>query len=110
MCRPPKADHLAEVLGRLSKINIQEQFEEFHAKNPHIYVKIVEYARRAKAKGYEKIGIALISEIIRYTEHVPGQPDTFSFSNDFRSRYARLIMAQEPDLAGFFKVSELKTA
>ena len=51
---------------------IQTQFEKYHAANPALYAKICEYAREAKRRGYEKIGIKMLVEIIRRMEFVPG--------------------------------------
>jgi hypothetical protein len=90
---------------------IQERFDTFHTGHPHIYDKLVQYARRAKARGYKTCGIALLWEIIRYSENDPNDPNhNYKFANEYRSRYARLIMEREPDLAGFFKVHPLESA
>jgi hypothetical protein len=34
----------------------------------------------------------------------------FRDCNDYRSRYARLVMQQEPDLAGLFTLRQLESA
>lgn len=97
---------------------IQRRFEEYHRQNPNVYELIVAYARRAKRGGKKEWGIAAIIEIIRW-EHFfkaqeegikteGGAEEKFKISNDYRSRYARLIMEQEADLSGFFKTKELR--
>jgi hypothetical protein len=91
-------------------MTIQQRFEEFHAAYPEVYAKLCELARMVKARGHEQIGIALLYERARwfYTFEIRGTD--YKLSNDFRSRYARLIMEQEPDLAGFFTTRELTAA
>jgi hypothetical protein len=90
---------------------IQARFEEFHAVTPWIYAALVAKARKAKARGYTQIGIAFLVEIIRWEDgSTTVNQDGFKISNDFRSRYSRLIMQQEPDLAGFFTMRGLEAA
>lgn len=90
--------------------SIEDRFRKYHEANPHIYHKIVEKARQVKRLGRVKTySVAAIFEVIRYEALIvsrAGEP--FKLSNDFRSRYARLIMDQERDLAGFFTVRELR--
>jgi hypothetical protein len=90
---------------------IQARFEEFHAANPWIYAALVAKARKAKARGYTQIGIAFLVEIIRWEDGgTTVNQDGFKLCNDYRSRYARLIMEQEPGLAGFFTLRQLESA
>ena len=44
------------------------------------------------------------------TFEVASKPTEFKLNNDFTSRYARLIMQQEPDLEDFFEVRVLRSA
>jgi hypothetical protein len=89
---------------------IQQRFEEFHRDNPYVYNKLVEFARIAKCKGYERIGIGFLCEIIRWQGGPTISKEGFKISNDFRSRYSRLIEEQEPDLKGFFTKRNLEAA
>lgn len=90
---------------------IQERFDEFHAKNPHVYTALVGKARAAVARGYNTIGVALLVELIRWDLNVKTNGrDHFKISNDYRSHYARLIMSQEADLQGLFKIRPLESA
>jgi hypothetical protein len=87
---------------------IQERFEQYHHDNPQIYAKLVEYARRVKSGGYDRIGIQLVIERTRwfFMTEIEGKQE-FKINNDFASRYSRLIMEREPDLAGLFPTREL---
>lgn len=82
-------------------------FQAFHAENPHVYAALVELARAAKEKGAAEIGIGMLWEVLRWRLFFETTDANFKLNNNHRSRYARLIMAQEPDLAGIFEVREL---
>lgn len=86
------------------------QFERFHRENPGVYDLLVKMARDLKRQGLERAGIGMLWEVLRwrYLRKAKGH-DGFKVNNNHRSRYARLIMAREPDLAGFFETRELKS-
>lgn len=87
---------------------IQKAFEKFHADNPYVYRTLVDLAKTAKANGHKRVGIGLLWERMRwyYTMENKGGIK-FRLNNNFRSRYARIIMQNEPSLAGFFNTREL---
>jgi len=92
--------------------SIQEHFEGYHATNPEVYETLVILARQAKAKGLPFIGIDLLWARIRWfaqVETLSNGKVKYRFPNDYRSRYARLIMEKEADLMGFFKTRYLRT-
>jgi len=89
---------------------IQERFEKFHASHPDVYIGLCAFARKAKARGHKVYAIARIWEVMRWEVSVErDEIEEYKLSNSFRSRYSRLIMDQEPDLAGFFTTRELRT-
>lgn len=89
-------------------MTIQEQFEEFHRLNPALYKEIVRRARALKRVGFKFYGISPLIEVARYHLHVRfKRTDEFKINNNHKSRYARLIMKQERDLDGFFKLRKL---
>jgi hypothetical protein len=87
--------------------SIQERFLTFHLNNPNIYFLLCKYARIALAKGFTRYSIQGLAEIIRWHIKTPSHGDEFKVNNSFLSRYARLLMSQESDLAGFFEVRNL---
>lgn len=90
------------------KKTIQEEFEEFHRANPDVYNYLVSESRLAKAMGHEKLGIQMLWERLRWEVFIVRKADaTYKLSNNHTSRYARRIMEQEPDLAGFFMLKGL---
>lgn len=97
----------------MGQINtIQERFVKFHAAHPDVYAKLCQYARQVVAAGYNQMGIAMLYERLRWYYKIerPDHKEAYKLSNDFRSRYARLIMEQEPDLCDFFKTRDLTSA
>jgi hypothetical protein len=106
-------DLLAPIVTppRIVGETLQERFERFNARNPHVYAAIVLIARRLVKAGRTRIGIAQVYEILRYERLVyAASDDGHKLNNDFRSRYSRLIIAREPDLAAAFETRELRTA
>jgi len=88
---------------------IRDRFVEFHLKNPRVYEALVKQSRILKdASDLEQVGIDFIHARVRWLSYVEtDSPEPFKLSNDFRPEYARLIMVQEPDLRGFFKIRSL---
>ena len=90
--------------------SIDTRFAEFHAANPHVYAQLVSLARQAHRRGYRRIGIELLFSALRWRSMMRTTADEYGFKlNDhFTSRYARLIMAREPDLVGLFALRTLR--
>jgi len=93
--------------SRVPESELQARFEAFHAANPRVYATLVRLAREARAVGHQRVGIAMLFEVARWQLSIQTTGDDFKLNNSYRSRFARLIMAQEPDLAGVFETREL---
>lgn len=91
--------------------SIDQHFRDFHDDNPQVYTELVTMARQMKARGYTCIGVELLVAAYRWNRMLRTEADAYNFkiNNNFTSRYARLIMDQEEDLAGFFKIRTLRT-
>jgi hypothetical protein len=88
---------------------VTERFNRFHQSNPHVYTKLVELARTVKAAGKGKYSIwALYQRLRWHIDFETNSNEPFKLSNDFTSRYSRLIMQQEADLRDFFRTRPLK--
>lgn len=85
------ADDLAAAQSR-----IQARFEEFDRAHPEVFRGLVEVAREARSRGHKTYSMAAVWEVFRWNSRLP-------LNNDFRSRYARKIMAEIPELKGFFE-------
>jgi hypothetical protein len=84
------------------------RFAEFHDANPHVYDALVRMARRWRATGRNRCSIAMLTEVLRWEIGITTTGDPFILNNSYRSRYARLIEASEPDLAGIFETRSLR--
>lgn len=91
--------------------SIETRFRQFHDDNPDVYTELVSMTRELKSRGYRRIGIELVFAAYRWNRMMRSTADDYGFKlNDhFTSRYARLIMAQEADLADMFKIRTLRT-
>jgi hypothetical protein len=90
--------------------SIEEAFLAFHKANPWVYAALVRLARELTNRGRTRIGIGMLFEVLRwqwYLRTTDANSD-FKLNNNYRSRYARLIMASESDLDGAFDTRELK--
>ena len=92
--------------------SIQGKFETFHRLNPHVYSALVDLARQLRRRGHQTLGIGMLFEVLRwqYMMRTEDPASDFKLSNSYRSRYARLIMDREPDLAGVFNTKQLRAA
>lgn len=90
-------------------LSIQDRFEAFHAANPWVFEALKRLALDARSRGRTRIGIGQLTEVLRWEYGRATRGDDFKINNDFRSRYARLLMAVVPELDGVFETRELKT-
>ncbi len=92
---------------------IAVQFQRFHLAHPEVYAGLLKLARQADSAPYAgrtRIGIGMLFEVLRWHWHIDGLPDddeAWKLNNNYRSRYARLIMRRNPDLDGLFEVRKL---
>ena len=91
---------------------IERAFWAFHDDNPHVYDRLVLLSRDLQARGRLRIGIGMLFEVLRWHHAMTteGDADGFKLNNNYRARYARLIMEREADLAGVFELRRLHGA
>lgn len=95
----------------LFRDTIQERFVAFHHANPQVFRRLADHAFRLKRRGYERAGIGMLFEVLRW-EHMLNAKDPsseYQLNNNYRSRYARLLMDTYPELRGFFEVRDLRS-
>ena len=86
---------------------LEARFLAYHHANPHVYRELVAMARQWRAAGHTHAGIAMFFEVLRWQSGLRGDGDQFALNNSYRSRYARLIAANEPDLTDLFTMRHL---
>ena len=84
------------------KLTTAERFEAFHAANPHVYRCLREKALELRRQGITRWGIKGLWEVVRWSR-ARTTGDFRKLNNNFPAFYARLLMRQEPELAGFFE-------
>ena len=104
----PTVEPPRELDGR--RLTIEERFAMFHRANPHVYVAIIQLARKLTGRGHRILGMKMLFEVLRY-ESMIQTVDTdgagYKLNNDYTASYARLAMYREPDLVGVFRTREL---
>ncbi len=88
---------------------IEERFSAFHAANPAVYRELRTMAPGIKRRGATRYGIAGLIEVLRYRYSLQTSGDSLKLNNNFRSRYARLLIDNEPELDSFFELRELQS-
>lgn len=88
---------------------IDEQFLAFHHAHPEVYEALHDLALQLRRRGESKAGIGMLFEVLRWNRLMAGvrDEDGFKLNNNYRSRYARLLMANDARLAGFFDTRAL---
>jgi hypothetical protein len=95
---------------RVEGETIQEKFESFHALNPWVYAAFVKLTDDWVARGRKRIGIGMLTEVLRWQYGRQTRGDEFRINNNYRSRYVRLLLAEHPEFADSFETRELRAA
>ena len=85
-----------------------ERFRDYHHKNPNVYGELRRLAFDLLRAGRTHYGMKGLFEVLRY-EHarLTQAEDDFKINNIFTPYYARLLMANNKDLEGFFEVRSM---
>lgn len=91
---------------------IQARFEEWlrTKDGEYVYHWIAVRATKMRRMGWKHYGIKAMWEAARFARDVQVGPDAdgYKLNNNFTSRLARQLMADYPELAGFFEVRGLR--
>lgn len=86
------------------------RFLEFHHRNPAVYWELVRMAKQWRGAGHSACSIKMLVEVLRWQGGISTESsDGLTINNSYASRYARLIAANEPDLAHMFNTRHLRT-
>ena len=90
------------------KLTRKERFAEFHSQNPGVYRILLLRALNLKRQGFKSYSMRTLWEVLRWEMDRKRfrMPTTEKFElNDHHAPfYSRLLMAQHPELQGFFEV------
>ncbi|MEU9097086.1 hypothetical protein [Streptomyces sp. NPDC048361] len=89
-------------------LTIQQRFEAFHALNPWVLRQLTVMTADCAQKGFSRIGIGMLFELLRYRYGAATRGDEFALNNDYRSRYVRLLLAEHPEWTPLFEVRALR--
>ncbi|XUM00292.1 hypothetical protein ACQ86F_25615 [Streptomyces venezuelae ATCC 10712] len=89
-------------------LTIQERFEAFHAFNPWVAKALERLTADCVERGFGRIGIGMLFELLRYQYGVATHGDEFALNNSYRSRYVRLLLDAHPEWAPLFEVRALR--
>jgi hypothetical protein len=86
------------------------KFIKFHEENPFVYQRLRELAIEWKEAGHDKIGIAMLYEVMRWTAGLKNKDiDGYTLNNNYKAYYARMLMFNESSLRGMFEVRGIKS-
>ncbi len=91
---------------------LEERFADFHQAHPEVYIALIQLTKQAKRAGARRLGIAMLFEVLRWEwilSRLPAANEAWKLNNDYKSRYARLIMQNEEWAAGMFETRRLHT-
>jgi hypothetical protein len=109
MTRLATLDGPATLFDTVAATRLDRAFNEFHAANPKVYEKLRELSLDLRRRGHQRAGIGMLWEVMRWQTIIEtSSDDGFKLNNNLRSRYARMLMDNEPELDGFFEIRELR--
>lgn len=90
---------------------IQAAFEAFHRNNPQVYEILKMIAFEWRDAGHKKCGIGMLWEVMRWKMglHTEHPDEDYKLNNNFRSRYVRKLIEENPELENFFELRELQS-
>ncbi|MEU4095513.1 hypothetical protein [Streptomyces sp. NPDC026673] len=88
--------------------SIQERFEAFNDLNPWVLQQLEALAGDCVAKGFRRVGIGMLFELLRWRYGEATRGDVFRLNNNFRSRYVRLLIERRPEWAALFETRTLR--
>ena len=89
-------------LLRSREQSLASRFDEFHAENPHVYIRLRALSYVLRRRGVARIGIDVIFGRLRWEAALRTDGDPFKLNNSYRAFYARLLM-EEPGLERLFE-------
>lgn len=87
---------------------LEASFWEFHRANPEVYSTLARLAKQAKRDHGKMIGMKALFERVRWEMQIQTRRRDFKLNNNHTAFYARMLMENEPELAGLFALRKQK--
>jgi len=87
---------------------LEASFWEFHQANPEVYLTLARLAKQAKHDHGKMIGMKALFERVRWEMQIQTRRSDFKLNNNHTAFYARMLMENEPELAGLFALRKQK--
>lgn len=95
-------EHDQLVLVGPGERKLRDNFERFHADNPHVYRELLALSYRwVERHPGRSCGIGMLYEVARWTLALRTEGEPLKLNNNYRAFYARKLM-DEPGLEGLF--------
>jgi hypothetical protein len=91
---------------------IQEQFEEFHRRNPEVFALLERFTQQVVDRGRRKIGIRMLWERVRWEVMLSTEDpcSDYKINDHYHSRYVRLLIKAHPEWESLFELRKLRAA
>lgn len=89
---------------------IQERFLSFHSKNLWVLAALERLTQDYLDRGHTKVGIGMLTEVLRWQYGRQTTGDAFKLNNNHRSRYVRMMVARHPEWDDVFEQRVLTAA
>ena len=83
--------------------SIEERFARFHSRNPQVYRELRDLALHAVRRGRRRGSMKQLFEALRAESLLATEGEDWKLNNSYTALYARLLMACEPELEGWFE-------
>ena len=84
------------------RATIAERYAEFESLNPWIIPALEHLTRQWIAKGHQRLGIGMLTEVLRWEYGRTVSTDGLKINNDFRSRMVRRLIERNPEWSDVF--------
>lgn len=81
-----------------------DRFEAFHRSNPQVFDRLKTMCLDLRSRGFTRWGIKNLWEKLRFDLAIDTTSPDYRLNNNYHSHYARLLMAEVSELAGFFQL------
>jgi hypothetical protein len=95
--------------ARPRKLTIDERFALYHKRRPEVWSLFKQYAYQVRSTGRKRFSADAILHRIRWYHYVEQGDESFKINDDYSSRYARKLIAEDPTFAGFFETRRLRS-